>query len=162
MRWAGLAIRDACTLKRERLGADNSVFLYRAKTGHPVRVLLPPEVAEALRNAPPGHASHPDYFFWSDNGLPKSAVADWQRVYRRVFATMNLPIDPETGKTKRAHPHMFLDTFAIEMLLSGASLDQVAMLLGHKSVKTTERSYMPWVRARQEMLHATVKRAWAV
>jgi integrase len=62
------------------------------------------------------------------------------------------PIDPETGKSKRAHPHMFRDTFAVEMLLSGASMEQVQTLLGHKSIKTTEKSYVPWVRARQDML----------
>jgi integrase/recombinase XerD len=77
MRWSGLAIRDAVTLRRNRLGADDSIFLYRAKTGYPVRVLLPPEVADALRNVPPGNAPHPDYFFWSGVGDPKTAVADW-------------------------------------------------------------------------------------
>jgi site-specific recombinase XerD len=54
MRWSGLAIRDAVTLRRDRLGEDDSVFLYRAKTGEPVRVLLPPDVAKALREVPPG------------------------------------------------------------------------------------------------------------
>jgi integrase len=160
MRWSGLAIRDAVTLRRDRLGSDDSIFLYRAKTGHPVRVLLPPDVATALRNIPPGNAARPDYFLWSGVGLPKSAVADWQRSYRRLFKLAKLPIDPETRKSKRAHPHMFRDTFAIEMLLSGATLEQVQMLLGHKSIKTTEKSYAPWVKARQEMLDDTVKKAW--
>jgi hypothetical protein len=32
MRWSGLAIGDGCTLKRDRLGKDDSVFLYRGKT----------------------------------------------------------------------------------------------------------------------------------
>ncbi len=32
---------------------------------------------------------------------------------------------------------MFRDTFAIEMLLAGARPEQVAILLGHKSVKIT-------------------------
>jgi integrase len=139
MRWSGLAIRDAVTLRRDRLGDEDSIFLYRAKTGHPVRVLLPPDVAQALREVPPGNAPHPDYFFWSGTGLKKTAVADWQRSYRKLFKLAKLPIDPETGKIKRAHPHMFRDTFAIEMLLSGARIEEVQMLLGHKSVKTTRR-----------------------
>jgi hypothetical protein len=86
MRWSGLAIRDAVTLRRDRLAADDSIFLYRAKTGHPVRVLLPHDVAEALRNVPPGNAPHPEFFFWSGSGLKKTAVADWQRSYRKLFA----------------------------------------------------------------------------
>jgi integrase/recombinase XerD len=162
MRWSGLAIRDAVTLRRDRLGADDSIFLYRAKTGHPVRVLLPPDVAKALREVPPGNAPHPDYFFWSGVGLKKTAVADWRRSYRKLFKLAKLPIDPETKKPKRAHPHMFRDTFAIEMLLSGARIEEVSMLLGHKSVKTTEKSYLPWVRARQDALDTTVWNAWSI
>ena len=54
MRWSGLAIRDAVTLERRRLNEHGELFLYRAKTGSPVYVPLPPDVAEALRNIPPG------------------------------------------------------------------------------------------------------------
>jgi hypothetical protein len=31
-------------------------------------------------------------------------------------------------------------------------IDQVSVLLGHSSVKITEKSYSPWVKARQEQL----------
>jgi integrase len=34
------------------------------------------------------------------------------------------------------------------------------MLLGHASVKITERHYAPWVKARQEQLEAAVRKAW--
>jgi hypothetical protein len=34
------------------------------------------------------------------------------------------------------------------------------MLLGHKSVKITEKHYAPWVKARQEQLAANVRKAW--
>ncbi len=40
---------------------------------------------------------------------------------------------------KRCHPHMFRDTFAVELLLAGVPLDQVSLLLAHSSVKTTRR-----------------------
>jgi integrase/recombinase XerD len=56
---------------------------------------------------------------------------------------------------------MFRDTFAVEMLLAGVPIDQVSMLLGHSSVKITEKHYSPWVRARQEQLERSVKQAWA-
>jgi integrase len=55
---------------------------------------------------------------------------------------------------------MFRDTFAVEMLLAGVPLEQVSMLLGHKSVKITEKHYAPWVKARQEQLAANVRKAW--
>jgi integrase len=57
---------------------------------------------------------------------------------------------------------MFRDTFAIEMLLAGVPLEQVSILLGHESVKITEKHYAPWVKARQDQLAANVRMAWGV
>ena len=57
---------------------------------------------------------------------------------------------------------MLRDTFAVEMLLAGVPLEQVSILLGHKSVKITEKHYAPWVKARQELLAANVRKAWTV
>lgn len=159
MRWSGLRIRDAVTLERTRLVGDN-VLLYQAKTGTPVFVPLPPHIAEELRNVPPGAKPNPRYFFWSGNGDPKSAVADWQRSYRRLLEIAALE-NPD-GTSKRSFPHMFRDTFAVENLLAGVPIDQVSMLLGHKSVKITEKHYAPWVKARQEQLAASVRNAWQV
>jgi integrase len=34
------------------------------------------------------------------------------------------------------------------------------ILLGHASVKITERHYAPWVKARQEQLEAEVRKMW--
>ena len=157
MRWSGLRIRDAVTLERHRLNGD-SLLLYQAKTGTPVYVPLPPHVVEALENIPPGPKPNPRYFFWSGNGDPKSAVADWQRSYRRLFKSAD--IRTADGERKRCHPHMFRDTFAVEMLLAGVPIDQVSLLLGHASVKITEKSYAPFVKARQLQLQESVRNAW--
>jgi integrase len=158
MRWSGLRIRDAITLERTRLVGDN-LLLYQAKTGTPVYVPLPPQVAQALRDVPAGNKPNPRYFFWSGNGLPKTAVADWQRSFRRLFTLAGL--EKPDGTAKRCFPHMLRDTFAVEMLLAGVPIDQVSMLLGHSSVKITEKHYSPWVKARQEQLAASVRNAWS-
>lgn len=157
MRWSGLRIRDALTLERTRLINDN-LLLYQAKTGTPVYVPLPPQVADALRTVPDGAKPNPRYFFWSGNGLPKSAVADYQRSFRRVFNLAGL--EKPDGSAKRCFPHMLRDTFAVEMLLAGVPIDQVSMLLGHSSIKITEKHYSPWVKARQDQLAASVRNAW--
>ncbi len=157
MRWSGLRIRDAVTLECARL-VENKLMLYQAKTGTPVFVPLPPQVADLLRSIPPGLKPNLNYFFWSGNGLPKTFVANWQRAYRRLFKVADLR-KPD-GTPKRCHCHMFRDTFAVEMLLAGVPIDQVSILLGHASVRVTEKHYSPWVRARQDQLEKSVQSAW--
>ena len=39
-------------------------------------------------------------------------------------------------------------------------LEEVSMILGHSSVKITEKHYMPWVRARQTSLNQSVMDSW--
>jgi len=157
MRWSGLRISDAVAVERSRL-VDNNLLLYQAKTGTPVFVPLPADVAESLRTIPPGPKPNPRYFFWSGNGDPCSAVKDWQRSFRRLFKVAN--ITKADGTRKRCFPHMFRDTFAVELLLAGMPIDQVSVLLGHSSVKITEKHYAPWVKARQEQIEAIVRQSW--
>jgi integrase/recombinase XerD len=159
MRWSGLRIRDAVTLEKTRLHGE-SLFLYQAKTGTPVYVPLPPYVVKTLNELPPGPKPNPRYFFWSGNGDPKSAVANWQRAFRRLFEIT--AIKKLDGTSKRCHPHMFRDTFAVENLLAGVPIDQVSLLLGHASVKITEKSYAPFVKARQVQLQDSVRNAWQI
>lgn len=153
LRWSGLRIRDAVTLKRGAI-KDGELFLYTQKTGTPVTLPLPHECATALiaLNANLVEEVRP-FYFWSGNGHPKSAVADWQRALRHLFTLANV-----TG----AHPHRFRDTFAVELLLSGVSLLDVSMLLGHSSVRVTEVSYAAWVSERQIRLSANVRASWPV
>ncbi len=144
LRYSGLRIRDAVTLTRDQI-VDGKLFLYTAKTGTPVYCPLPHAVVNAL-DALPG-----DRFFWTGESKPKSAVGDYQRSLQRLFKLAGL---------KDAHAHRFRDTFAVELLLAGVPLERVSVLLGHQSVKVTERHYSPWVRARQEQLEADVRRSW--
>ncbi len=157
MRWSGLAIRDAVTLERERLTSGNKLFLYRAKTNVPVYLPLPADVADLLRSLP---NSNPRYFFWTGNGDPETGKKGWDRSLRRLFKAVKMR-KPD-GTSKRCHAHMFRDTFAVELLLAGVPLDQVSLLLGHASIKVTERHYAPFVKARQEQLEASAQRAWEV
>lgn len=154
MRWSGISILDAVTLERERLDGDK-LFLYRAKTGVPVCVPLPPHVVEMLKGLP---SSNPRYFFWSGNGDPHTARKGWQRSFRILFKGAKI-LKPD-GTPKRCHPHMLRDTFAVELLLAGVPMDQVSLLLGHSSIKVTEKHYAPFVKARQQQLEASAKLAW--
>lgn len=57
--------------------------------------------------------------------------------------------------------HRFRDTFAVELLLKGVPIEQVSVLLGHSSLKITEKHYAPWVKAREEQLEQSVRLAWS-
>lgn len=165
MRWTGLRIRDAVTLEKHRLAVDehtgmNSVMVYQKKTGEPVYCPVPPHVAEMLRTLPASQKGNTNerYFFWTGAGKEKTITTNWQRSYGKLFKLA--AIKEQDGKLKRCHPHMFRDTFAVESLLSGMRLDEVSTILGHSSVKITERHYMPWVRARQKSLNESVMQSW--
>lgn len=156
MRWSGLAIEDACTSERSRLSDQNELFLYRAKTGVPVTVPIPRAVAAELRSL---EGPSPKYFWWTGNGEVSNYVKVWQRQFRKLARKLKLDRN-EDGTKRRAHPHMLRDTFAVEYLLAGMPLEDVSKLLGHSSIKVTERHYNPFVKARKEQLIASVKSAW--
>src|ERR1039457_6145375 len=147
LRWSGLRLGDAARLERTALTDSGNLRLYMQKTGENVFVPLPPEVVLALREL--GN-TNPQYFFWN-GGDPVSTVKRWWSTLKTIFRAAGIP---------DAHPHQLRDTFAVECLLAGVPLDQVSILLGHSSIKVTERSYAPWVRARQEQLENSVKKAW--
>jgi integrase/recombinase XerD len=58
------------------------------------------------------------------------------------------------------HAHRFRDTFAVELLIAGVPLDRVSVLLGHSSIRITERHYAPWTRSRQQQIEADLNTAW--
>ena len=126
--------------------------MYRAKTGVSVRVPLPAEVARLLHSLP---STNPSFFVWTGNGDPETAKKGWQRALRRRFRRSK--IKKPDGTPKRSHPHMFRDTFAVELLFSGVPIDQVSLLLGHSSVNITEKHYSPFVKARREQLENSVR-----
>ena len=147
LRFTGLRIRDAVTLRRDQL-TNGKLLLFTAKTGTPVYCPLPGFVVAELEMV---HSSSSRHFFWSGEGKPKSCVGDWQRSLRKLF---------QLAGVSNGHAHRFRHTFAVELLLAGVPLDRVATLLGHTNSKITERHYAPWIRARQEQLESDVRRVW--
>jgi integrase/recombinase XerD len=149
LRYSGLRMQDAACLERRRL-KNGKLFLYTQKTGTPVYCPLPPAVATALNGV---ENAHPDYFFWDRRSERETTVKSWNRVFRKIFATTDPKIDG-------GHPHRFRDTFAVALLLNGVELSHVSILLGHASIKITERHYAPWVKARQKQLEDDVRKTW--
>jgi site-specific recombinase XerD len=90
--------------------------------------------------------------------MPKSAVADWQRAFRKLFALAALE-NPD-GSSKRVYPHILRHTFATQCLAAGVPLEDVATMLGHSSIRTTEKHYSHWIKGRADRLEASVRQAW--
>lgn len=148
LRYSGMRIGDAVSLKDDRI-EGNKLFLYTQKTGVPVNTILPDFVLEALDTAP---RLTEKCLFWDGSLKLETIVGSWRKRLARLF---------ELAKVERAHPHRFRDTFAVELLLAGVPIERVSVLLGHQSVRITEKHYAPWVRARQEQLEADLANAWS-
>jgi len=157
MRWSGLAIRDALTLKRAEIQFDEAKQLHRIvtarqKTGTHVSVPIPPDIAQELLAVANGN---PDYIFWSGKGEEESITKNWAKYY--IAPCFKAAKIPSTGHMMS---HRLRDTFAVEMLQTGVPMEEVSKLLGHQSIRTTERSYARWVKGRQDRLDDLVMASW--
>jgi site-specific recombinase XerD len=148
LRYSGMRIGDAVSITPDRI-SGNRLFLYTAKTGTPVHTILPDFVVKALDATP---KTTERYYFWTGVGKLSTAVRMWDMRLKRIF---------DKAKIVKGHAHRFRDTFAVALLLEGVPMERVSILLGHTSIRVTERHYAPWVRARQEQLEADVSRVWS-
>jgi integrase/recombinase XerD len=157
MRYSGLAIRDALTLKRSGIIEDKSKRLHRIvtarqKTGTHVSVPIPPAVAKELLTVLNGNA---EYVFWSGEGEEESITKSWTKLYLApLFKAAKLS---SNGYMKS---HRLRDTFAVDLLEKGVPLEEVSKLLGHESIKTTEKHYSKWMKGRQDRLDSLVAATW--
>lgn len=147
LRYSGMRIGDVVRLTTDKL-RGNKLLLYTQKTGVPVNTVLPEFVLRVLENSPLTTAKH---YFWSGERNADVIVGSWQKRLRKLFCLADV-----TG----GHAHRFRDTFAVELLLAGIPIERVSVLLGHQSVRVTEKHYSPWVRSRQEQLEADLQQAW--
>jgi integrase/recombinase XerD len=147
LRYSGMRIGDAVKCEADRI-TGNKLFLYTQKTGVPVHCVLPDFVIRELEAAPKSSEGH---FFWTGKSKLHSAISKWQRRLQTLFTL---------AEVASGHAHRFRDTFATELLLAGVPLERISVLLGHQSVRITERHYSPWVRSRQEQLEQDLRRVW--
>jgi integrase len=109
---------------------------------------MPEFVVRALKDIP---KATPSRFFWSGMGTLDGVVSSWRKRLQKLF---------ELAGVQAGHAHRFRDTFATELLLAGVPIERVAVLLGHRSVKVTERYYSAWTADRQRQVEADLRRAW--
>ena len=150
MRWSGLRIGDALKVKREDFKGNRLTIKKSQKTKKPHALIVPDHVVAALFDLGARATVHPDYFFWSGKSLHKSLTSQWQRKLQRLNNHLSL-VDYE-GAPMRFHSHQLRDTFAVEHLLAGTTMQDLSRMLSHASIKVTEKYYAPWVPERQAAL----------
>lgn len=153
MRWSGLAIQDALTLEKAKITRVKglySVVTNRQKTGTDVSVPLPPDVAREILSVP---NEDKRFIFWDGES---NIVKTWTKYF---IAPLFEAAKIERGGNMMSH--RLRDTFAVDLLQKGVPLEEVSKLLGHESIKTTERHYAKWVKGRQDRLNALVVGTWA-
>jgi integrase len=156
MRYSGLAIRDAVCLERGSLfqGANGlwRVVTSRQKTGTHVSVPLPAAVSAAILATA---NTEPKFLFWDGRQAPNQFAAHWSDKVSRTFAAAGI------ADVCFMKSHRIRDTFAVDLLEKGIPMEEVSKLLGHESIRTTEKHYAKWVKGRQDRLDALVTGTWA-
>ena len=157
MRHTGLAMGDAVTLESAHFSHDPKrkvwrVRTVRQKTGTHVSVVIEDDVAKDILAAKKLN-KNPRYIFWNRaEGKAETVVKNYHAYMRRAFDGAGL---------KDGHGHQLRDTFAVELLNKGVPLEEVSKLLGHQSIKTTEKDYAKWVQSRQDRLDRLVEGTWS-
>lgn len=148
-RYTGLRIGDAVAFQRSGL-VGNRISLITQKTGAVIKDrIIPDAVAAKLAALPedrPGFRK--GYFFWLSGNSDVDALRHrWQGFVAGLSKVLNFTSD-SSGEPMPFHSHMLRDTFAVELLLQGVDIVEVAQLLTHESITTTEKYYAPWVQSR--------------
>ena len=163
LRWSGMALIDAIQFRPEMLDAEGVLRYRRQKTGVLATVPLPPHVVVLLRDIPLERDSVGSAmpFRTKDTAI----ASDTRKAEHRLQALFNLAgikeVTTEQGRTRKPHPHMLRDTFAVWHLRHGARIHTVAKMLGHSKTTTTEKAYLPWVKELEEAHIADARRSLA-
>jgi len=146
LRHTGLRIGDAALLRTGHF-SENRIYLRTTKAGTPVSVVIPPQLITLLKALPsPG-----GYFFLLGESTHPHTTSDlWRKRIKRMCKDAKISPD---------HPHRFRHTLAADLLMKGASVEDVAAILGN-SPGVVVKHYSQWVRGRQDRLDAIVEKTW--
>ena len=135
MRHHGLRISDVATLERCRV-RNGRILLYAQKNGATVWAPLGEEVWTALQllPIPTGAVVDGKYFFWSGLGSREGHTNSMGRTLQAVFRKSGV---------KDAIAHRFRHTLANELLVNGATIEDVANILGD-SPAVIRKHYIKW------------------
>jgi integrase len=142
----GFRISDVVNLGRAKVFTDRQgaprLRVRTQKTGVVLTLRLPNATMQALKDLP--HVSDGLYFWRGGDETQFATACDRAR---RVIARLGA-----IAGVANAHPHRFRDTWAKTALLNGTPMRTVQLVLGHKSIQTTEKHYALYVPEYQQMI----------
>lgn len=146
LRHTGLRIGDASLLRVSQMN-ENRIHLYTTKAGTPVSILIPEILSSLLKALPPKGG----YFFLrGESTHPHTASDLWRKRIKAICKEAKITPD---------HPHRFRHSLAAELLNKGASVEQVAAILGN-SPGVVAKHYSQWIKSRQDNLDAFLEKTW--
>jgi integrase len=155
MRWTGLRISDAVVLTADKIQGD--VLRVRTKKASTaVQIPLHPKLVDALAKLKPYDGG---YFFWNkrtDGASPATPQGNFGKQLAEVFQDAGIASDEHHVS------HMLRNTFAVHLLEKGVPLETVSLMLGHQSVKTTERYYADFSRGYMDRAEDKLRKVWAL
>ena len=146
LRHTGLRIGDASMLRTSQV-SDGRIYLYTTKAGTPVSIVIPENLESLLKKLP----THGGYFFlWGESTHVHSVSNLWRRRFKDICKYLGIMPD---------HPHRMRHTLAKDLLLKGASVEDVAAILGN-SPGVVVKHYSQWVASRQAKLDDMIRKTW--
>jgi integrase/recombinase XerD len=153
MRWTGLRISDAVVLTADRI-TDGVLKVVTRKASTPVQIPIHVDLSTALSTLRPYEGG---FLFWNKRTEDSSAATVQNNYGVRLAALFeNAGIHTDSNHVS----HTLRNTFAVDLLEKGVPLETVSILLGHKSVTTTERYYADFTARYMEKAADKVKKAW--
>ncbi len=146
LRHTALRLVDVCTLRRDAISWGESkstwrVLLRTQKSGQPVYLPIPERVKLALDavSSPRNAGRDCPYYFWNGLTSRRAVVGIAERALAAVFRRSGV---------KHAHAHRYRHTLATRLLEGGASLEEIADILGN-SPAIVRKHYAKWSQGRQ-------------
>jgi integrase len=141
LRWTGLRGSDAVRLTWDEIDWEaREINRLTQKRKKRVVLPIPKELFFALETERDRRKPQPDdRILLNPGNRAKGAPMTRPRLYERMLSLGKRAGVPD------AHPHRYRDSFAVDMLVRGASPYDVAKLLGD-TVATVEKHYAPFVK----------------
>lgn len=149
LRYTGMRESDLMTLAREHI-QDGRIVKESVKNGKMIRVMLRPEVIEALEMLPQprGASASNQRFFAVDHSKVRTLSKSAWRTLHAVF---------KKAGVEGAKPHQFRHTLASDLLAKGVPIGTVADILADTE-QTIRKHYEKWVPERQALSDEAIRK----